>query len=118
MTLTNEQLVKQLDKQLAEQNRKLAERNQQLELQLRLAQKPQRQSLVESSNSNQSNQQTFNDRYQSPVNRNRNAIRERVSQYNWEDLANREFPIDEKLIPQLLQDFGKLYMLKTGFYEE
>jgi hypothetical protein len=116
--MANEQLIKQLDKQLAEQNRKLAERNQQLEMQLRLAQKPQRQSLVESTNHQSAQQTTFNDRYQTPVNRNRNAIRERVSQYDWAELADRETPIDEKLIPQLLQDFSKLYLMRTGYYED
>jgi hypothetical protein len=115
MATTNQQLVKQLDAELARQNAKLAERNQQLEMQLRLAQKPQRTSLVESNNT----QQTHTSNGYTRFDRSRNALSERVAKYDLSELADRESPLPPNFnIDQALKDFGLMRLFKDGAYSD
>jgi hypothetical protein len=99
--------------------RSMQERLDQLEMENRLlrgnASKPQRQSLVESSNSGVHTSSG----YQSRNDRNRNLLQERLQNLDLANLASRETGIPENTtIEQLLRDFGSLYLYKTGHYDE
>jgi hypothetical protein len=95
------------------------ERIEQLEMENRLlkvqAGKPQRQSLVESTN----HQTHTSNGYQSRNARNRNDLQERVEKYDLAELADREAPLPENFnLAQAIRDFGWLYAYKTGLYNE
>jgi len=105
------QVVSQLDKQLAAENKRLALELELLKHQFKQA-KPTRQSMVESGNhtSTQSNPHIY---------RKGSYLQEQLRGQDWAQLADRTQPLPDGIDSgRLLSELGHLYLLKTGYYDD
>jgi hypothetical protein len=76
--------------------------------------KGQRTSLVEGNNTTATTQESNPKIY-----RKGSYLTERLKGMNWEELADREYPLPDGIdATRLLQEFGHLYLYKTGYYNQ
>jgi hypothetical protein len=93
-------------------NAKLEEAKNQL---IAAGPKPQRQSLVEGNTTTTTTQTQNNPK----IYRKGSYLQEQLKGLDWAELADKTMPLPDGINPAyLLQEFGHLYLMKTGYYDQ